>query len=87
MLAFIHVFSICVVATILFVAVDLGPQVPHRLCERCGNRRKTAAIISRWTERADALTARWAMRRVCIDQFLTKIREGQAETDFNELCD
>jgi len=50
MLAFIHVFSICVVATILFVALDdLEPNRRYalafkflpRLCECYGNRTKT----------------------------------------------
>ena len=65
MLAFIHVFSICVVATILFVSVDEINQIRLALalkfliifCERRGNRRKADAIISRWTERTDAPTA------------------------------
>ena len=62
MLAFIHVFSICVyvlsiciVAAILFVSVDeiepnhrlaLALQVPHRLCGRRGNRNKTDALTA-----------------------------------------
>jgi hypothetical protein len=64
MLAFIHVFSICVVATILFVAVDdLEPNRRYalafkflpRLCECCGNRTKTDALTAvrlRHNERA-----------------------------------
>jgi hypothetical protein len=52
---FIHVFSICVVATILFVAVDdLEPNRRYalafkflpRLCECCGNRMKTDALTA-----------------------------------------
>ena len=55
LLAFIHVFSICVVATILFVAVDdLEPNRRYalafkflpRLCECCGNRMKTDALAA-----------------------------------------
>jgi hypothetical protein len=61
---FIHVFSICVVATILFVAVDdLEPNHRYalafkflpRLCECCGNRMKTDALTAvrlRHNERA-----------------------------------
>ena len=61
---FIHVFSICVVATILFVAVDdLEPNRRYalafkflpRLCECCGNRMKTDALTAvrlRHNERA-----------------------------------
>ena len=51
---FIHVFNICVVATILFVAVDdLEPDRRSalafkflRLCECCGNRTKTDALTA-----------------------------------------
>ena len=61
---FIHVFSICVVATILFVAVDdiepnhryaLAFKFLPRLCECCGNRMKTDALTAvrlRHNERA-----------------------------------
>ena len=53
MLAFIHVFSICVVGAILFVSVDeIQPNRRYasvlRLCKRRSNRKKTDALAASW---------------------------------------
>ena len=58
MSAVICVVGIGVVAAMLFVAFNntepnrrlcLCPQAPHHLCERCGNRRKSDALVDRYT--------------------------------------
>jgi len=58
MSAVICVVGIGVVAAMLFVAFNntepnrrlcLCPQAPHHLCERCGNRRKSDALIAHYT--------------------------------------